>query len=417
MPAINHRLGLTALAISLVALSACSAGTATKPTVKQINYQASAKYLGVSLGKADPAKSPITLGWVNEQGGSSSSPEATAGALAAVSVINDHLGGIDGHPLKLETCFVANSEEQGQTCAQEMSNDSSVIGVLTGAAGLSSPALHSTLAGKKPVIGSTPSSPTDVSASWAYYLGGGGYSAPASMADYAVKDLAAKRMALIGPAFIGTTIAIAQVKSLVAAADGTLTVGTYPQGSSDVTAAIVASHAATADAVLVLDNTTTGCIAVAQAMTQLAVKSKVISLNTCAEDSVKSALGDIPLWTFLEPLKVPSASVAEPTGQVADFLSAMAAYQPGSTVQASAGPSFALVMYAARQLDQIGASNATAAALNAAVAESTAPEFMGGAAIEFGGKPFPTIGSMNNLVYTYKGSGTWAIDANGTYVS
>jgi branched-chain amino acid transport system substrate-binding protein len=417
MPAINQRLGFTALAISLVALSACSADATTKPTVTQINYQASAKYLGVPLGKADPARSPITLGWVNEQGGPSSSPEATAGALAAVSVINDHLGGIDGHPLKLVTCFVTDSEEQGQTCAQEMYNNSSVIGVLTGATGLSSPALHSTLAGKKPVIGSTPSSPTDVSASWAYYLGGGGYSAPASMADYAVKDLGAKRIALIGPAFIGTTIAIAQVKSLVAAAGGTLTVGTYPQGSSDVTAAIVASHAATADDVLVLDNTTTGCIAVAQAMTQLAVKTKVISLNTCAQDSIKSALGDLPHWTFLAPLKVPSLSVSDPTGQVANFLSAMAAYQPASTVQASAGPSFALVMYVARLIDQIGGSNATAAALNAAVAKSTAPEFMGGAAMKFGGKPFPAIGSMSNLLYTYKGNGTWAIDANGSYVS
>ena len=421
MPAINHRLGFAGLATSVVVLSACSAGTAatnaTKPAVKQDSYQASAKYLGAALGKDDPAKSPITLGWVNEQGGSSSSPEATAGALAAVSVINDHLGGIDGHPLKLETCFVADSEEQGQTCAQQMYNISSVIGVLTGATGLSSPALHGTLAGKKPVIGSTPSSPTDVSASWAYYLGGGGYSAPASMADYAVKDLGAKRIALIGPAFVGTTIAIAQVKSLVAAAGGTLTIGTYPQGSSDVTAAIAASHAATANEVLVLDNTTTGCIAIAQAMTQLAVKTKVVSLSTCAQDSVKSALGDLPQWTFLEPLKVPSLSVADSTGQVADFLAAMAAYQPDSTVQASAGPSFALVMYAARLLDQIGAANATAAALNAAVAKSTAPEFMGGSAVRFGGKLFPAIGSMSNLFYTYKGNGAWAADANGAYVS
>jgi branched-chain amino acid transport system substrate-binding protein len=419
MPHVRRGLGLAALAISVAALSACSSGTPTSSgtAAKLSNYHASAEYLGVSAGKADSSKSPVTLGWVNEQGGSSSSPEATAGALAAISVINDYIGGIDGHPLKLKTCFVASSEEQGQTCAQEMYNDPSVIGVLTGATGLSSPALHSTLAGKKPVLGSVPSSPTDVGASWAYYFGGGGYSAPASMAAYAVKDLDAKRIALIGPAFVGTTIAIAQVKALVKAAGGTLTVGTYPQGSSDVTSAIVASHASTANAVLVLDNTTTGCIAVSRALTQLAVQTKVISLNTCAEDPVKSALGDIPQWTFLEPLKVPSASVADRSGQVADFLSAMAAYQPSSTVQGSAGPSYALVMYAARLLDQVGASKATPTALNSAAAKATAPEFMGGMAMMFGTKPFPAIGSMSNLVYTYKGGGTWVIDANGGYVS
>ena len=87
MPHVRRGVGPAALTISIVALSACSSGTPTSSgtTVKQSGYHASAEYLGVSAGKADSSKSPLTLGWVNEQGGSSSSPEATAGALYVVA--------------------------------------------------------------------------------------------------------------------------------------------------------------------------------------------------------------------------------------------------------------------------------------------------------------------------------------------
>ena len=40
--------------------------------------------------------------------------------------INEELGGIDGHPVALHTCFTSTTEEQGQTCGQKMSNDRAV---------------------------------------------------------------------------------------------------------------------------------------------------------------------------------------------------------------------------------------------------------------------------------------------------
>ena len=407
------------LAAAMLLVGGCASGSpttsATAATVS--DFAASATYLGAKAGKADPAASPLVLGWINEQGGAISSPEATAGAQAAVSAINERLGGIGGHALKLKTCFVASSQEEGQTCAQQMYNDASVIGVLTGATSLSSAALHSALAGRKPVIGSTPSSPTDTAAAWSYYTGNGVFGAPSSMGAYAIKNLGVKKLALLGPAFVGTTVAINAVSAKARAARVQLTTGTYPQGSSDVTAAIVAAKVSAAGAVLVLDNTSTGCIAIAKAFTQLAISTTVVSLTTCAQDSVKSALGDLPQWTFLSPTRVPAASAPDPSGQVADYLSAMRAYQPASTVQSSAPPSYALVMYVARLLDSVGAGRLTPASLNAALAASSGPVFMSAPTLKFGVPPFTAIGTLANLFYAYQGNGAWQPQADGAYIS
>lgn len=416
----SRRLLVGATAMLLV-LSGCASNDATvsdssTTAAASSDYAAALKYLDAKQGAADSGKTPVTLGWVNEQGGTISSPEATAGAEAAVSLINAKLGGIDGHPLKLSTCFVASSEEEGQKCAQQFHNDASVTAVLTGATGLSSPALHAVLSGQKPVVGSAPSAPVDASAKWSYYIGNGVFGAPGTLANYAIKNLSAKKIALIGPAFIGTTVAIQAVQALAKAAGATLTTGTYPQGSSDVTPAVVASKASSADAVIVLDNTSTGCIAVAKALKQLNVADHVASLNTCAQDDVKKALGDLPQWNYLAPLRLPVATATDPSGEVKDYLASMATYQASSTVQASAGPSFALVLYVARLMNRLGADAVTAATLNQALTESSGPVFMGAETLKFGGPPFPAIGSLQNLVYGYSGKGVWAPQNDGKYL-
>ena len=47
---------------------------------------------------------------------------------ARVQYINDHLGGIDGHPLELVECFVKNAEEEGLACGQQFLNDDKING-------------------------------------------------------------------------------------------------------------------------------------------------------------------------------------------------------------------------------------------------------------------------------------------------
>src|SRR5262245_20528042 len=51
-------------------------------------------------GPADTSLEPVKIGWVNVQGGSLTplGESATGAAELAVKYINDHLGGIGGHP-------------------------------------------------------------------------------------------------------------------------------------------------------------------------------------------------------------------------------------------------------------------------------------------------------------------------------
>ena len=68
------------------------------------------KYIHGKAGKADPKKSKVYIGWVNQQGGQVViGGLATAGAQLAVKYVNDQLGGVGGHPVALVKCFIKSS--------------------------------------------------------------------------------------------------------------------------------------------------------------------------------------------------------------------------------------------------------------------------------------------------------------------
>jgi branched-chain amino acid transport system substrate-binding protein len=101
--------------VALVAAIAASATTAksdrsTSPTAGAAvtNYVA---YTKGKRGKADPKKSKVYIGWVNQQGGQVViGGLATAGAELAVKYVNDVLGGVGGHPVALVECFIKSNE-------------------------------------------------------------------------------------------------------------------------------------------------------------------------------------------------------------------------------------------------------------------------------------------------------------------
>jgi len=74
-----------------------------------------------SSAAAAPTRSPLKLFFINEQGSTTgaSYPQETTAAKAAISYINDKLGGVDGHPLKLTTCFTDTAPAVTTTCANK----------------------------------------------------------------------------------------------------------------------------------------------------------------------------------------------------------------------------------------------------------------------------------------------------------
>ena len=159
-----------------------------------------AKYVGVkTLGPANAKLAPVTVGWVNAQGGIVQSPESTTSIQAAVAVINKYFRGVGGHPLKLKTCFVVQAESQGQKCAQAMDNDPSVKFVIEGVLPFGSTGFHQTNKGKKPVMGFNPITTSSATAKNTYEVTAGLFGTDPGEVSYLVGMLHAKTVSLLYP--------------------------------------------------------------------------------------------------------------------------------------------------------------------------------------------------------------------------
>lgn len=64
---------------------------------------------------------PISVYFLNDQGSSSpvNEPEATLSAQAAMNYINNQLGGVNGRPLTMQTCFLDETEATTTKCANQ----------------------------------------------------------------------------------------------------------------------------------------------------------------------------------------------------------------------------------------------------------------------------------------------------------
>ena len=84
---------------------------------------------------------------------------------------NAELGGINGHPIKLNKCFIAQAEEEGVRCGQQMVNDK-VKTILFGFVTVPNQSIYATVKGTNPVIGGITSAAADTTAKNAYFLNG-----------------------------------------------------------------------------------------------------------------------------------------------------------------------------------------------------------------------------------------------------
>src|SRR5512138_2567850 len=99
-----------AVAAALVATATAVGATGALPPPQVLNYQL---YVG-GKGKAKSNLAPVTLGYINGQGGppNFNFPQATSVIRAGVKMVNAELGGVHGHPVKLSECFWAQAEEE-----------------------------------------------------------------------------------------------------------------------------------------------------------------------------------------------------------------------------------------------------------------------------------------------------------------
>ena len=154
------------------------------------------KYVEGKAGKANPKLSPVHVGFVNQQGGAIViGANATNGAQLAVNYANAALGGVDGHPIELNTCFIASAEAEGTTCGEKFLPTKGLSVIDEGAVATGIQSLYRTLGGSRPVIAGVAITPVDAVQKHAVILFGDGLHVLPPYATYAKNVLHAKTVA------------------------------------------------------------------------------------------------------------------------------------------------------------------------------------------------------------------------------
>ena len=290
--------------VALVLAIAASATTTTSdrstaPTAGAAvtNYLA---YVHGTRGKADPKKSKIYIGWVNQQGGQVViGGLATAGAELAVKYVNDQLGGVGGHPVALVECFVKSNEEEGTTCGQKLVNDKRISVIATGAVATGAQSLFATIRGSKPVVTGVAVTPIDGTQRNAIVLFGDAGHILLPFGTYAKNVLKAKTAAVVYPQATGITEAALVIAAGLKKAGLSVKAVGYTQGQTDLTAPLTAAGATSADFVAPYGSAA-DCANQAKALQQLGITDsrKIMTAPLCLSPQVTAALGDFPLWTY-----------------------------------------------------------------------------------------------------------------------
>lgn len=370
------------------------------------NYQT---YTDGKAGAANPKLSPVQIGWVNQQGGQVViGGLATAGAQFAVKYINQQLGGIDGHPLKLDTCFIANSEQQGTTCGQQFVANKSMPVVDEGAVATGISPLYSTIAGKKPVIVGVSVTPVDSVQKNAVILFGDVTHVLGPFGTYAKEVLHAKTAALVYPNEPGDTDAGAAIKAGLEAAGVTVKSVAYDPNQTDLVGALTSAGAATADMVIPYSEAS-GCVSLAKGLQQLGVTNpkKIVSAPLCLSAPVKQALGDYPKWTYA----IASSLFGDPTDPGMPLY--MKLVQKYGMVTDAPDPwfivSFAQILTTARFLNEVGYANLSPAAVQAKAMTFTGPVALGAPSLKCGEYPqAPAVCNNKAQFFQYSGDNKWA---------
>jgi branched-chain amino acid transport system substrate-binding protein len=366
-----------------------------------------APFTGGTAGKA-ASGTPINIGFINNQGGVPSFPDATAAADVAVQFVNAQLGGVGGHPVKLVSCFPL-TEGQGQTCAQQFLNDSSINLIIDGVTPVGSASFFQTIGGKKPVIEAVPATPNDVTAKHAYGISSGGFAA-GNDATYIAQDLKAKTVGVLGASDDpGSVAAVNVLKTALQKLGVKVTVATFTTTSSDLLPALSASGGNKNDVIYMDSVSTPNCISAAKAAQQAAITKPIVGVNACVTSVVKQALGDFPKWTTRWNQEDP---YAPGSADLKAYNTVMATYNPKAEIAGTAGTVFSAVMVAVKMLDQAG-SAATPTSLESDLSAFKGPAPMLPPNLKFGGIPgTPALGTLASRMYTYMGNGQWK-DASG----
>jgi branched-chain amino acid transport system substrate-binding protein len=373
--------------VALVALAGCgggsssSAGTATgtgSSSSSSANIAEATKwvadYTKGTPGQAKSSNSPVTIGYINQQGGVEAFPGATYGYQTIANFLNANVSGIKGHPLKLSTCYV-ETEEDGQKCAAQFENEHVPL-ILTGQLVVGTASLHEAIGGTIPIVNMNPGSPPDLASPNSYGIASGALSL-SGVGGFIANRLKPKKVAVIyehNPT--GDLIAQELLKPTLEAAGIEPTLVSFASTATvpALTAALSSSGAQSAE-LLVSIIAAEPCMSFAQAYKELGLTVNVVTEGECTSAHNTEALGGAwPDGWYFANNQAYATRVPDQASGVNAFLEIMDA-EPSAAewkYDTKAEESFPAIMLAAKLLDQVG-PEATAAEMTSALKAYNGP--------------------------------------------
>ena len=369
------------------------------------NYLA---YVHGHAGKANPRKSKIYIGWINQQGGQVViGALATAGAQLAVKYVNNELGGVGGHPVVLDTCFIKNAEEEGTTCGQKFANDKRVSVIGAGAVATGIQSFYATIHGAKPVVAGVATTPVDGTQKNAAILFGDTAKILLAFGTYARDVLHAKSAAIIYPNIPGISFSASVIAQGMKAAGVSVKSVGYPQGQADLTAPLTAAGATT-PSVVIPNGTALDCVNQVNSLKQLGITDpgKIFTAPLCLNEGVVTAIGDFPKWTFA----IASSLFGDTTDR------GMPAYTKVVTkygaIKQAPDPwfmvAFSQILTTVRFLNEVGPGKITPAAVLKRMKAFRGPLALGAPKLQCGKyKDTPGVCNDRIQVFEYQGGFKW----------
>lgn len=426
--------GIAALAVALLAAAGCSSSSSSSTTTPAssaaaapspsgtsggLGAQSVTNYLTYTGGKSGPANNsltPVTVGFVNQQGGPQViGQHATDGAEMAVKYINAQLGGVDGHPIVLDTCFIASAEEEGTGCAQKFLANKNVHVAAMGAAVIGVQSFYSTLGGAIPVVGGVAALGIDGAQKNTAVLFGDATSVLGPMGTYGKDVLHAKTAVILYPDTASATPGALATEAGLKAAGISVKMGPYPETTTDLTGVLASTGAASAD-MIIPAVAAPDCVNIQKALTQQGITDpkKIVAAPLCLNGQVAAALGgDFPKWTYL----IASSLFGDTTDP--GMIEYMKLAQTYSTPANAPDPwnivDFGQMMTIDKVLNQVGYANLTPAAILSAVKAFKGPQALGAPQLECGYDPSaPGVCNNRSQFFEYAGHNKWIKTAGWT---
>jgi len=328
--------GVGALGLLLGILGADSgvAGAASrdKSVARSDTVTNFADYVG-GHGKANSKLSPVYIGAVNQQTATDApTPTWSTGVELAQKYLNEHTGGIDGHPVKIVLCKVPTTVGSAAKCGQEFANNSQITAVAAGGMDVGNTALESALKpAKKPLFFGVSLSTVDEKYTYGFILYGTTAQVQAPMATAAKKYIHAKSVSIVYPSNIPGNVYQAGVVAAAMKYNGIDTVYKvgFTTSQTNLSGPFEAAHVGKTTLFILVNSGGPACSDTYLTIKSLGLtKTKVLVNVPCATPTVAKADGGQlpPDWYYLTAVPMPGAN----TPALSAFLTLAGKYGDGA---------------------------------------------------------------------------------------